>query len=118
MTWDDIIGKTRDAAEFVGRKTEDIVELTRLKVALCDTERELAATMEGLGRLVYDAKKSGADISELLDAGVEAADELHLKADRLRRKIAQNRKLHECKECHTFNPDDAAFCKSCGKSLD
>ena len=118
MTWDEIIGKTYDAAEYVGKKTEDFVELTRLKLALTDVERELAATMEGLGRLVYDAKKSNTDITELLDAGVAEADKLHAKAAMLRRKIAQNKKLRECSECRTFNPEDAAFCKSCGKALD
>ena len=117
MTWEDILGKTRDAAEYVGKKTEDFVELTKLRLALSDTEKELAATMEGLGRLVYDARKSGADVTALLDEAVATADALQKKAEGLREQIYAYKKVKRCAACQAINREDAAYCKACGAKL-
>lgn len=118
MNWDEIKSRTRDAAEFVGKKTEDFVSLTKLKLALSDTEREIATAMEGLGRLVYDAHRSETDITETVATATAAIDELQKKADDLREQIAVCKKLRECAECHTFNPEDASYCKACGGKLE
>ena len=60
-TFEEILNMAREGAEKVGQKTSDFVEVTRMKMRIAEIEKEVAATYEGLGRLVYDAEKSGQD---------------------------------------------------------
>ena len=56
-TFEDILCKGKNAAECVGKKASDIVEVTKLKMEAAEMEKDIAATLEGLGRLVYDSRK-------------------------------------------------------------
>ena len=60
-TFEDILCKGKNAAECVGKKATDLVEVTKLKMEAAETEKDIASTLEGLGRLVYDGRKSGQD---------------------------------------------------------
>ena len=62
-TFEDILCKGKNAAECVGKKATDLVEVTKLKMEAAETEKDIASTLEGLGRLVYDGRKSGQDVT-------------------------------------------------------
>ena len=68
-TFEDVVNKAKSAAETAGKKTSDFLEATRLKVDAAEVEKELAYTMEGLGRLLYDEKKTGEDRSTQIEDG-------------------------------------------------
>ena len=86
-TFEEILCKGKNAAECVGKKASDIVEVTKLKMEAAEAEKDIAATLEGLGRLVYDGRKSGQDVSALTEECIAKIDEMNEKARRLRAKI-------------------------------
>ena len=51
-TFEDVLYKAKTMAEAAGKKTSDMLEATRLKMAAAEIEKDIAATLEGLGRLV------------------------------------------------------------------
>ena len=105
-TFEDILCKGKNAAECVGKKATDLVEVTKLKMEAAETEKDIASTLEGLGRLVYDGRKSGQDVTALTEECIAKIDEMNAKVAELR-----------CPQCSAVNTDDSAFCKKCGTKL-
>ena len=117
ITFEDIYNKARDVADIVGEKTGDFVSMTKLKMALADNKREMAATMEGLGRLVYDAKKSDADVTAMMDEAIAHADELEAQRAELEKKLYGYQNAAICPQCGAVNDKDAKFCQQCAQEL-
>lgn len=88
-TFEDVLCKARNVAESAGKKTTDFVEVTKLKMEMADTEREISSILEGLGRLVYDGKKAGEDVSSMVDECVAKVDEQYAKLEALRAKVLE-----------------------------
>ena len=102
-TFEDILCKGKNAAECVGKKATDLVEVTKLKMEAAETEKDIASTLEGLGRLVYDGLKSGQDVTALTEECIAKIDEYN--------------NVVRCPQCSAVNTDDSAFCKKCGTKL-
>lgn len=116
-TFEEILNMAREGAEKVGQKTSDFVEVTRMKMRIAEIEKEVAATYEGLGRLVYDAEKSGQECGDMVRACVENIDELQADADALRDQLYAFKHMQKCPSCGAINDEDAAFCNKCGKAF-
>jgi len=116
-TWESILNMAKDAVQTAERKTGEFIDTTKLKMEINRIEKELAATYEGLGRLVYDAKKGAEDIGELMDACVAHIDEQNAALAKLQDKLAQSKNAIRCPACGNLNDQDAAYCKSCGEKI-
>ena len=116
-TFEEILNKAKRGAEAVGQKTGDFIEVTKLKMAASDVEKEIAATFEGLGRLVYDAQKSEEDVSEMIEECIQNIDELQEAADAIREQIYSYKNMNRCPACGAIIDKEAAFCSKCGAPL-
>lgn len=116
-TFEEILNKAKRGAEAVGQKTGDFIEVTKLKMAASDVDKEIAATFEGLGRLVYDAQKSEEDVSEMIEECIQSIDELQEAADAIREQIYSYKNMNRCVACGAVIDKDAAFCSKCGAPL-
>ncbi len=114
---DDVLNTARDVIDVAAEKTTDFVGMTKLRIALADVKREIAMTMEGIGRLVYDAQKNGADIADMVAQACAQIDQLTVKQHKLEQQLCAYRKATICAHCDAINDDDAHFCKGCGSSL-
>lgn len=115
--FEDVLSRAKSIAKTAGRKTEDLVELTKVHIQIGDLRREIAALYEGLGRLVYDARHTDEPVDELIDACVEELEEQQAALARLEERVMQNKNVVRCEACGAFNAHDAAFCNQCGKKL-
>ena len=111
-TFADVLYKAKTMAEAAGKKTSDMLEATRLKMAAAEIEKDIAATLEGLGRLVYDGRKAEEDVSATVDECI-----LNKKLEEAREAISAYKKMQRCKQCGADNQDDAVYCKKCGAKL-
>jgi ribosomal protein L40E len=116
-TFEDVLYRAKTVAESAGKKTSDFVEITKLKMDAAETEKDIASTLEGLGRLVYDGKKAGEDVSAMVDECIVKVDELNVQLQAIRDKIFEYKNSIRCKTCGAINPDDAIYCKKCGAKL-
>ena len=87
-TFEDILCKGKNAAECVGKKATDLVEVTKLKMEAAETEKDIASTLE-----------------------------MNAKVAELRGKIDEYNNVVRCPQCSAVNTDDSAFCKKCGTKL-
>lgn len=115
--FEDFLNKARDLAGVAGQKTTELVDKTKIKMEIATVEKQLAATFEGLGRLVYDAEAADEDIEALKNDAFETVAELQKQLDALHGKLYDYEGAVKCSECGAVNEGDALFCKKCGKNL-
>lgn len=112
-----ILNTAGDMVDTAGRKTSELVDKTKIKMEIASLEKQLSATFEGIGRLMYDANEAGEDISYIRDDAFETVKELQKKIDKAYAKLYAYQGAVSCKQCGAVNEADAVFCKKCGKTV-
>lgn len=115
--FEDVMSKAKDVAEAAGKKTSELIDIARLKIEAGDIERDISAMLEGLGRLVYESRKKGEDISSAVDSCALKLDERYAQLAEVREKIDEYKNMIRCKNCGTPNTEDSVFCKKCGNKV-
>lgn len=108
------VGRTTKA---VVQKSNDMVELTKLKLAIGNAENEARDVMCEIGGLVYEAYRSGAGETELVEKKCAQLDEIREVIAEKKSEYARLRNMKHCPKCHKENDDDALFCSACGEKL-
>ncbi len=115
--FEDVLARAKAVAEVAGKKTGEFVENTKIKMEISDLQRELASLYEGLGRLVYDGRKSGENIDDMVEACLSHLAEQNAYLEELQDRLLEGKNVIRCDECGRLNDGDARFCNSCGKAL-
>ncbi|MEG1973016.1 MAG: hypothetical protein RR315_07605 [Oscillospiraceae bacterium] len=111
---------SRKAKELVGeasKRTENTVELGKLKLKLSQTETRLKSTYERIGTLVYEESQGYADNSDLTDICIKEVNILVEQKKQLNEKIYNLHAQKICPSCHKENPYDKSYCDACGAKL-
>lgn len=116
-TVEEVLYKAKELADAAGKKTGELVSLTKLKMEVATVQKEIAAELESIGRLVYEAHKNGTSAEEALPALFDAVDTLETKAVELTAEIERLQGMRHCTACGKNNAADAAFCQNCGGKL-
>ena len=116
-TVDNFMDKARDVADAAGRKTSEIIEVSKLKVQCISINNKIKAVYEKLGSTVYSFKKSDYSNDELVDSMVEEIDELLAELDEVSEKIANIKNVVFCTACGKKNPENAYYCAKCGNRI-
>lgn len=115
--FEDVVGAARDAADVVSKKTVDIVELSKLRLAAADVQNKIDREFKELGLAVYSGNKEEKDVADVVTEKTASLDALHAQLDDLSEKIGGLRHIRRCAACGCKNPEDAAFCLKCGAKL-
>ncbi|ADU25930.1 zinc ribbon domain-containing protein [Ethanoligenens harbinense] len=114
---EDAVITAKGAVDFAGKKTGEIVELSRLKISAAEIEGKIKNLYESLGRSVYNAAKSETDATTLVKEKTTQIDTLLVDLSAVQDKIGELREEKKCASCGTANPQDANYCKKCGTQL-
>lgn len=115
--FEDVLSCAKSVAQAAGRKTEEFVELTKVRVQIGDQRREIAAIFEGLGRLVYDSRHTDESMDELIDTCVAELEERLAVLERLEERVMATKHAVRCPYCGGVNASDAVFCNQCGEKI-
>lgn len=116
-TFGNFLNTASEMVDTAGRKTAELVDKAKIKMEIAAREKELAATFEGIGRLMYDAAQSGEDIDYIRDDAFETVAALQKELDKLHAKLYAYQGATACRQCGAVNDVDAVFCKKCGKTV-
>lgn len=116
-TMGNVLNTACELVDTAGRKTAELVDKTKTKMDIATLEKQLAATFEGIGRLMYDAAESGEDIAYIKDDAFATVKKLQKEIDKAYAKLYAYKGAVACKECGAINDVDALFCKKCGKNV-
>lgn len=115
--FDELLTTTKSVASTAGKKTDEAVKISKLKVKKAQIKSDIKSKQEKLGALVYQMAKADekdsaafdAAIAEI-DAGYEALIELDKQLDELAGAVT-------CEKCGAKTKNDNNFCPKCGTKL-
>lgn len=114
---DELLVKAKDVARKAEEKTDDLIEIARLRYRMNETEKEISATMEGIGRLVYDQKRAGAVDEAIIAECCDQIDRLNAKREALLARLMHLKNAARCSACGEYNSETAAYCSRCGGKM-
>ena len=116
MSLNSLLDKAISVANVAGKKTEEMVEASKLKLQEVSVNADLQDCYEKIGSLVYRSKKSGEDNEQAIDQLVEQADVLLEQLAQLQSKREEIKKMKKCPNCgaacsvDSNSAPDAAWC--------
>ena len=97
------------------KKSGEVVELTKLKLAIADTKSEIKSKFRQLGEMFYKEQKGeSADLEQTEDI-IMQIDELKEILEAQESKLASLKKQKICPNCNSSIDADAKFCSRCGE---
>lgn len=97
------------------KKSGEVVELTKLKLAIVDTKSELKSKFNELGEMFYkECKGETADL-ERTEEIVLQIDELKEVLEVQEAKLASLKNQKICSKCDAPSDVNAKFCSCCGE---
>ena len=115
--FEDVVVNAKSAANVVGKKAGQLVDISKLKISAADVNREISRRREAMGRTAYDADKAGYDAKELIRESISCIDELYEQLDVINEELAQARNQINCPVCGHANSIESCYCNRCGSKL-
>lgn len=110
--------KTEEVVSDVAKKTEQTVEVQKIKVQIHTMERNNERDYKDIGKMIYDRFKKGEGVDgefiELCDAIAEREDVIA----KAKQEIAKVKGLDVCAQCDTHIEPGVKFCPNCGAKTD
>jgi len=107
--------KTMDTAV---KKSGELVEVTKLKMAIGNTQNELQAEFLKLGEIVYLTAKSDESQAGNAEEIIARIDELKETLKKQEANIAELTAKKVCDVCGKLCEESAVFCSACGQKLE
>ena len=106
--FDDVINTTKNAAQTAGKKTDEAVRFTKLKIKESQTSGDIKVHFEKLGQMAYEMKKSENPDAALFDAEIEEIDKLYEKLSEISNLLDDLRQEVTCSACGAKLPEKPA----------
>lgn len=117
IDFDQILDKAREAVGAVAKKTDEVVEYSKLKYERAKLNAELERLHRELGVATYEAMK-GEDCAEMMDALCEEIDLLLIDMAALDDMIDEKQKVVTCPKCGAKLDRECAYCSKCGNAME
>lgn len=115
--FDDVINTTKSAAATAGKKTDEVVKITKLKTKKSQINGDIKAHFEKLGQMSYEMKKSEKADAAAFEAVVAEIDALYDKLAEIEVMLDDLRQIVTCTACGAKTKNDNSFCPKCGTKL-
>lgn len=114
---DDVFDKAKNVANMAGKKTEEFVEVSKLKLEENQLKGDLEKAFAKLGHIMYELLKSDSENQKLVGACVEEIDEIAARLNTIENRVAEAKKQVKCPVCGINNQVEAYYCHRCGSRL-
>lgn len=113
----DLKDKITTTASAAVRKSGELVEITRIKFAIMDTEGEIKKLLRDIGTIVYEARKNNTEIDDSINDKCEQIDELYEEIEEAQERLIELRSLQVCPDCGKKVKISCEYCPSCGSFI-
>lgn len=114
---EDVLNTGKSVVSTAGKKTDEAVKLSKLKIKETQINNDIKGKFEKLGEMIYQMKKSGEQDNEAFEEAVAAVDECYAQLDELERQKDELKNQVTCPVCGIKTKDENAFCPKCGAKL-
>ena len=115
--FDDTINKAKDAIDTVGKKTNDIVAVQKLKSNARQLSSKIEEAYASLGRLCFDGVSACEEKPEGAAELVEEITTMNEQLEELKKEIAKAQGGVVCPSCGSVSPEGSCFCNKCGEKF-
>lgn len=115
--FDKIIKKVEKTTKVVMQKSTDVVEITKVKLAITSAENEADELLREIGSIVYDAYKSGTGNGELVEEKCVSLEKIKEQIEEKKNQFASLRNMKRCPKCEYENEAKAVYCSKCATKL-
>lgn len=116
-SFNSLLDKAISVANVAGKKTEEVVETSKLKLQEVALNADLEDCYEKIGSLVFRSRTAGVDNEEQIAELVAQAQELIGQLTEIKLKRAEIKKVKKCPNCGASCEMDSHFCSRCGMVL-
>lgn len=114
---DNVINTTKNVAATAGKKTDEAIKISKLKLRSTQLNSDIKNKNEKLGALVYDMAKSGEKDTKAFDALVAEIDAVNTELADIEKQLDSLKGVVACPSCGAKTADDNTFCPKCGAKL-
>ncbi len=114
---DSLFNRAKDVASAAGKKTGELMEISKLKMQSVQYHADMQKCYEKLGAMVYEMIKASAQDSNAISSCVDEVDYLNVKIEEIQNRINDLRNVVACEKCGALNPADSCYCAKCGEKL-
>ena len=118
MAWFDQVKDTvKKTAGAAYDKSEQLVDIAKLKLALVSAENETEKLYKELGILCYENSKGTEPVGSA-DEIIEKIDAKYAEISEIKNNIAKTKKLKLCSKCSKEVAPESTFCQYCGEKFE
>ncbi len=116
--FDDLKSKVTEMSKSAMQKSNEIVEVTKINLAIGDAQSEIDKVLKDVGEIIYGAYQEGANFGEEIESKCIKVDEIIENINGMKEKLAELKKVKICPNCEGENEPNATFCSKCGNKMD
>lgn len=114
---DDVVINAKSAAEAVGRKAGQLVDVSKLRIGAAEVNSEITKRYETLGQYVYDNCRDALSADPEAVGKMTEIDELKAQAAAIAKELSDKQNKLVCPTCGKQCSNTASFCSACGAKL-
>lgn len=116
-TIDKLINKAKSAAILAGKKTEEVMDNSKLRLQAVGIKNDISRVHERIGGLVCQGYKTGENFEDIIKKLVQDSADLEQELQEIEESINADRDSKRCDNCGAFCPQSAQFCVRCGEEF-
>ncbi len=115
--FDELLSTTKTVASTAGKKTDEAVKISKLKVKKAQINSDIKTKYEKLGTMVYQMAKADEKDGEAFDAAIADIDASCEALVAIDKQIDDLTGVITCEKCGAKTKDDNSYCPKCGAKL-
>lgn len=106
-----------ETAGNVGKKTEEVMEVQKLKSQIRSLERSNQGDLTDLGKIIYERFRKEEAVDGELEVICEEIRKRRMIIVAFEKKLADMKGVKECENCQELIEKDMKFCPHCGAEV-
>lgn len=115
--FNDFFGKAKDVAKVAGDKTNEVFEISKLKMKVSQINSNIKSLYEQIGKATYTMHKAGKMNDSIIISLMHEIDKLCEEKKLVENKIAVVKNMIICCNCGENNQSSFTYCSNCGEKL-
>lgn len=114
---DEVFSTTKNVAEKAGKKTDEAVKLSKLKIKKAQINGDIKTKYEKLGAMIYQMAKADEKDNDSFDAAIAEIDEAFDELNKIEKQIDDLNNVVACEKCGAKTDKNNNYCPKCGAKL-
>jgi len=115
--FDELKGKAKTVYGTASKMTSEAVDIGKVRYQIKQTQWEIEKTYAKIGAVVYESKKGGENLDDVIALAIAEVDAYNEKLEDLEKRLRSHKRVCKCPACGKENDIEASFCSRCGETL-